>query len=312
MNRNHVHDDTADHPLARMLADSPAPPATDGLPDALVAYRHSRTFRRAHRRATSLATAVLAATTVTLGGSVAAAYAASLPRPVQRVAHHLFTHLGVPAPDHDRAPARPARPADSAGRLRPRHVFLPTPTATPTHRTVAATAPVVVLTAPSQVLYGDSAAVVALVRDAPPGTVVDVVAHATHGSWSTLLEKRTNAHHLAVFRLPMTGDVRVEAAHGKSAAVVHMVPRLHVTSATSAHGWSVAVRGEGVSAGERVDLVRRSGGHDVVVGSARFGRDGQARIVLRGSRQASSYAVTVASTARHAATTVPVAKSSSP
>ena len=83
--------------VARILTETPVESDAPGLERALVAYRNSRAFRgrRLPRHALRLGT--VGVVTV-LTGSLAAGYAAALPDPVQRVAHHLLSRVGVPAP----------------------------------------------------------------------------------------------------------------------------------------------------------------------------------------------------------------------
>ena len=92
-----LDDALLDEPLARQLRLLPLPEGDLGLDQALAAYRRSRISRQARRRTIRLAMTSVFAGVLSVSG-VAAAYAASLPQPVQRVAHHLLGPLGVPAP----------------------------------------------------------------------------------------------------------------------------------------------------------------------------------------------------------------------
>jgi hypothetical protein len=103
--------DPRDAAVARLLAETPVVSDGQGLEQALAAYRNSRAFRgrRLPRHALRLGT--VGVVTV-LTGSLAAGYAAALPDPVQRVAHHLLSRVGVPAPSHHarQEPASGERP----------------------------------------------------------------------------------------------------------------------------------------------------------------------------------------------------------
>ena len=107
--------DPRDAATARLLAETPVSNDPQDLERALAAYRGSRAYRgrRLSRHALRLGT--VGAVTV-LTGSLAAGYAAALPDPVQRVAHHLLSRVGVPGPSHHARPepAGLARPSPSA------------------------------------------------------------------------------------------------------------------------------------------------------------------------------------------------------
>ena len=111
--------DPRDAAIARLLAETPVKNHPQDLERALTAYRNSRAHRGARRLSRQALRLGTVGTVTVLAGSLAAGYAAALPYPVQRVAHHLLARVGVPAPvhRHSRAPGGHA-------------LQLPTPTTT--------------------------------------------------------------------------------------------------------------------------------------------------------------------------------------
>jgi hypothetical protein len=95
-----MHDlDPREQDVVRRLTSAPAVLSGETYDAAMAAYRRSRAGRRGHYRRHSVRLATVATVTV-LTGSLAAGYAAALPDPVQRAAHRLLAHVGVPAPHH--------------------------------------------------------------------------------------------------------------------------------------------------------------------------------------------------------------------
>lgn len=96
--------------VVEMLQTAPVPEAPEVLPRAMYAFRSRRRgCRRGLSRHGLRLTTVVGVTAIS--GCLAAGYAAALPDPVQRVAHHLLGHVGLPAPRRtaDSSP-RPASP----------------------------------------------------------------------------------------------------------------------------------------------------------------------------------------------------------
>lgn len=146
--------------LVRALTAPGTPQELAGEEAALAAFRTAVAARRPFGRArlrlaagTGISAVTVAA--VLSGGMVtAAAYTARLPDPVQRVAHHLLHHVGVPAPRSDRhvvVPAPAPHPAVSVHPVGHRHVHVvrhrvhpsasPTPSARPSARPSASATP---------------------------------------------------------------------------------------------------------------------------------------------------------------------------
>jgi hypothetical protein len=194
--------DTAERILGGLAADD-APPdyaavaallvattADDGSPApgeqaALRAYRnmvHARATARARRRVHPWRTAAgrvavfATASTLAIGGGVAAAATGSLPAPAQRVAHTILGGLGVPAVPSQAGPGDFVR-TDTSVATMPETTEAPPPTSTdvPADPVVAVenatpeATPAVTTTAPVATRNGNGAAAPSVARSTEPG-----------------------------------------------------------------------------------------------------------------------------------------------
>jgi hypothetical protein len=154
-----------EHEIARRLGAYAVADDPRALEAALDAYRRSRTGRRRERwtRLRRAGVACTAAAAVTMSGGIVAAYAATLPSPVQRVAHALLAPLGVPAPHHLHAATT------ASHRMRPAVSTSPSPpTGAKTTRRPASTLLSLTMTATRDIVSAGSSGVLTVhIQPAP-------------------------------------------------------------------------------------------------------------------------------------------------
>lgn len=294
-----------DEPLARQLRLLPLPEGDLGLDQALAAYRRSRISRQARRRTIRLAMTSVFAGVLSVSG-VAAAYAASLPQPVQRVAHHLLGPLGVPAPrerpvhrivhreeahrEPVMAPTTPSTPSEAA-----RHP------ATPGRRAGAA----VVDVDRSQILFGAPVHISVTATPRIAGARLQLLARVTGGAWypvrpwtstqrfDVVVEPRANTEFLVEIRLGR-GITRTQPT------LVQVAPVVTAHAVMKGSRWDITMHALGARAGEVVQLDRVGAHRTLTLARAVVDRDGVAHFTIAPPPRGDSYAVVVPATARHA------------
>ena len=271
--------------LARQLGSIRLPNGDLGLERALVAYRSSRAGRRPRRRLVRGA-AALSVAGLAMSGGMAAAYAASLPLPVQRVAHRWLSPLGVPAPHHREI---------AIGRARREPVVRPTTHYVSTDPTLAST--------PGPVVFGDALTLTATAT--APDTRL-VLLSLERGGWH--VQASATAHHdlQVVFRIRPRADSRyavAEPALGRRSRPLTVVvqPRLTWTVHRSARGLDVRVHVDGATTGEQVRLVRATVHGVRVVATARIDARGSALLAITRPANGAQYLVEVSATRTHGA-----------
>jgi hypothetical protein len=235
--------------------------------------------------------AALTAGAIAMSGGVAAAYAASLPTPVQRVAHRWLSPLGVPAPHH--------REVEVHRRGR-EHIALPSAP----H--VAAVPLLAVQQA--QVVFGGP---ITLVATATTRGARVVLLSLEQGTWRTQATARAPSDLQVVFRVRPRTDATYAVAEpttGRRSRPVPIVvqPWLSVTVHRLAQRWDVQVRVGGVPAGEQVQLVRATSRGLRAMTTARVDTNGIAVLVLTHPTLRAHYVVVVRSTRTHGAASAPL------
>ena len=274
--------------LARRLAALPLPDGDLGLERALAAYRGSRAGRAARRRLLRSVAALLAGA-LAMSGGVAAAYAASLPRPVQRVAHRWLSHLGVPAPH---------RREIRVGNSHREHAVRPSAHAVDT---TPLTAPLL-MAAPQPVVFGGALDLVATATR-PDARIV--LLRWERGGWQARASAIAPPDRRVVFRVRPGEDSRyavAEPAVGRRSRTVLVVvqPELAWTLRQSSTSWDVVVRVRGAAPGERVLLVDATA-NGRPVATARIDRTGGALLVFARPTPKAHYFLQIRATRSHGA-----------
>lgn len=281
--------------VAHALATIPARVDPLDVEAVLSAYRRSRAGKSASRRI-GRALAPLLVASLTMGGGVAAAYAASLPSPVQRAAHRMLSVLGVPAPRRHITSPHSARHSDPVRAPLSTNVASRELQLRPDRTTVPA-GRVVTLTAMSpDTRQGD--VVLLLVR---VGTTFRAVSQA-----------RIGPDHRAVFRVHIqssTGFVAVPATRpGERSRLVSILamPQLEVQAVTAAKRWGIDIHVTGARPGEVLRLFRETRSGRRLVATCHLGPDSRAWIWLPLPNAASRYVVLLRGTALHGPASVSV------
>ena len=269
--------------LARWLGSAPVPTDERGLERALDEYRRSKAGRRPRRRLIR-GVAALSAAGAVMSGGMAAAYAASLPGPVQRVAHRWLSPLGVPAPRHRESVVRRAH----------REHVVP-----PTNPTVAAGPLLAAVTGP--VVFGDS---LDLVATATARDERVVLLRLEHGRWHRQTSAMAPSDLHVVFRIRPQADARYAVAEPallrRSRPVTVIVqPRLTWTLHRSASSLVVRVRVDGAAAGEQLRLVRATAHELRLVAATRIDARGSALLAITRPATGAEYLIEVRATRTH-------------
>lgn len=307
--------DPRNRAIARLLADIPIEDDPATLERVRDAYRHSRTARRGTRRVYRHGMRLATVTTVSiLTGSLAAGYAAALPDPVQRAAHHIFGGVGVPAPHHQHAPApapaspRPSPDRISAHRATPplRHHFkVPSPPGRPQLQ----------LTDHGREPAGSTAIAIVTVH---PGR--QLAAHPVQlqsattrtGPWRTLLTRTPDHSGHAVFAVPaLSHNTWLRAVDRAAISAPHLLfitPTLTGSWVRTSDGQDVlrlVVRG--AAAGETI-MVSDIGARGTTKATAVLDRHGDATITYTTAPAHTDRLIAqIASTRQHDATTTAIA-----
>lgn len=313
--------DPVEQTVAARLCRVPVADDPRVLAAALTAYRRSRSGRRTGRRAAVCGGRVATVSLVTaISGFLAAGYAAALPDPVQRAAHHLLAPAGLPAPHHHhhRSPSLPSTPSPQTHAKPARPLAEHAPAAT--SRSLPALR--LELSLPSTLLPAGTRAVARVAvapAQGPPVVAVAVqVAPRRSGPWHTVMRATVHRPRPTSLSLPALQDntwVRVVAARTVSAPTrVRFIPVLLPTWHHRSDGsWELVVAGRGLHPGDQLLLTESSAGGAAVRQWAHVGRDHLARFVFSvGPGPSARMTLRVYASARHAAAVIAVAPPRSP
>jgi hypothetical protein len=278
--------------------------------------------------------ATSAITTVVLTAGVAAAYTGALPDPVQRIAHGVLGHVGVPAPDRDQHPQAavgPHHPASGHVIVLPRPTDRPTVSDTrlpgehrppsgepsptggkPTSSATASTSVPTSLTlavASHRAVAGSTVTVTGMLTDAAGQAVRDhvvrLVTRTATQPWTVVATARTGVDGsvaLSVTAITENTDLRLRAGARVASTIgrVVVVPVLTAAVATAGTTTTIDLTCLGGQAGDQVEVLRRFSTGLVRIATLRLGADGSVTLSRSTPRRPVALVFRLPATGRHA------------